>query len=764
MEFCGGGSLQDIYHVTGPLSESQIAYICREMLQGLDYLHAQKKIHRDIKGANILLNDQGEVKLADFGISAQITATLARRMSFIGTPYWMAPEVAAVEIKGGYNELCDIWSVGITAIELAELQPPMFDVHPLRVLFLMSKSGYQPPKLKDKSKWSSNFYNFVKAMLVRNPKKRPSAAKMLSHPFLTQQCLNQEQTLDLLDKFKNPEKHKSCVSTEDDEMEVAPPASLRRIQSINKHNRAERTNSDISFGQIYTQRPMKTGSPHVTLRATESTGSFNSPPRDQDQDQDSDSDDYDDVDIPTMQPSCLIMPEDETPPPLPPKPKARTSSEESMAGEEDRLRKPSSLCAPTPLIRTSSGTHVRPTPHPRASRHSDPPTLPVHNYTSPADSLPPELPPKDFRRRKPKELPECPSPVLKKPPVFFKKIFHGCPLKINCSTTWENSMSKEQHLILGAEEGIYTLNLNGSEATMELLYPGKCTWVYTISNVLMSVSGKSSQLHSHSLKELYEQARKDQRMVPLSTHRLLSRKCPITSKIPDTKGCKTCTVGGSLQQGYVFLCCALDSSVVLLQWYEPMHKFMLIRHFEFPLPSPLRVFEMVVLPQQEYPMVCIGVSRGSNPNVPVTVEYINLNSNTSWFFNSGMEKPSPDFIQVNQLDSSSLLVLMERSVQIVNLEGELKSNRHAPQETTFAHDVESIVYFEDTLLAVWRHGWQRRTKSFTEVLEELTDHRKIHRILKSDKMVVLETRQVEDQLGLSNLYLLEIAENYVLLP
>ncbi|KAM4743187.1 LOW QUALITY PROTEIN: mitogen-activated protein kinase kinase kinase kinase 5 [Anableps anableps] len=762
MEFCGGGSLQDIYHVTGPLSEPQIAYICREMLQGLDYLHAQKKIHRDIKGANILLNDQGEVKLADFGISAQITATLARRMSFIGTPYWMAPEVAAVEIKGGYNELCDIWSVGITAIELAELQPPMFDVHPLRVLFLMSKSGYQPPKLKDKSKWSSNFYNFVKAMLVRNPKKRPSAAKMLSHPFLTQQCLNRELTLDLLDKFKNPEKHKSCVSTEDDEMEVAPPASLRRIQSINKHNRAERTNSDISFEQIYTQRPMKTGSPNVTLRPSSgSTGSINSPLRDQD----SDSDDYDDVDIPTMQPSCLIMPEDETPPPLPPKPKARTSSEESMASEDDRSRKHSSLCPPTPLplIRTSSGTHVRPTPHPRASRHSDPPTIPVQIHNIPADPIPPELPPKDFRRRKPmsKDLPECPSPVLKKPPVYFKKIFHGCPLKINCSTTWENPTSKEQHLILGAEEGIYTLNLNGSEATMELLYPGKCTWVYTINNVLMSC--KSSQLHSHSLKELYEQARKDQRMVPLPTHRLLSRKCPVTSKIPDTKGCKTCAAGGNPQRGNVFLCCALDSSVVLLQWYEPMHKFMLIKHFDFPLPNPLRVFEMVVLPQQEYPMVCISVSRGSNPNVPVTIEYINLNSNTSWFFNSGMEKPCPDVVQVIQLDNNSLLVLMERSVQVVNLEGEVKTKpRHQPLETTFSHG-ESIVYFEDTLLAM-RHGWQRRTKSFTEVLEDVADHRKIYRIVKSDRMVVLETRQVEDQLGLSNLYLLEIAENYVLLP
>lgn len=764
MEFCGGGSLQDVYHVTGPLTEPQIAYICREMLQGLDYLHAQKKIHRDIKGANILLNDQGEVKLADFGISAQITATLARRMSFIGTPYWMAPEVAAVEIKGGYNELCDIWSVGITAIELAELQPPLFDVHPLRVLFLMSKSGYQPPKLKDKSKWSSMFYNFVKAMLVRNPKKRPSASKMLSHMFLTQQCLNQELILDLLEKLRHPEKLKTCMVTEDDEMEVAVPGSLKRIQSINKHNRAERTNSDISLEQIYTRRPVKKESPNTTLRpSVGSTGSSKSPVRDQDTDSD---DDYDDVDIPTMTATRLIMPPDDTPPPLPPKPKARTSSEESMTGEDDRARKPSSLYAPSPLIRTSSGTQVRPALQPRTSRHSDPTSFPVQRIDNQADLLPPELPPKGIRRRQPpsKDPAECVSPVMKKPPVYFKKIFHGCPLKLNCSTTWENPATKDQHLILGAEEGIYTLNLSSSEATMELLYPGKCTWVYTINNVLMSVSGKSSQLHSHSLKELYEQARKDQRMVSLPTHRLLPRKCAVTSKIPDTKGCKTCAVAGSMQRGCVFLCCGLESSVVLLQWYEPMHKFMLIKHFDFPLPNPLRVFEMVSVPQQEYPLVCIGVSRGSSPNLPVNVEYINLNSNTSWFTNTGLERPCPDVVQVNQLDSSSLLVLLEKSVHIVGLEGELKSSRSMTHETTFSHDVESIVYFEETLLAVWRHGWQRRGQGFSEVLEETTDHRKIYRLVQSDRMVVLETRQTDDQSGLSNLYVLEIAESYVMLP
>lgn len=171
MEYCGGGSLQDIYHskpfkttipndqltkllsVTGPLTEQQIAYMCRETLFGLSYLHSMGKMHRDIKGANILLTEAGDVKLADFGVSAQITATINKRKSFIGTPYWMAPEVAAVERKGGYNQLCDIWAIGITAIELAELQPPMFDLHPMRALFLMSKSGFKPPTLKDKEKW-----------------------------------------------------------------------------------------------------------------------------------------------------------------------------------------------------------------------------------------------------------------------------------------------------------------------------------------------------------------------------------------------------------------------------------------------------------------------------------------------------------------------------------------------------------------------------------------------------------------------------------
>ncbi|XP_054649908.1 mitogen-activated protein kinase kinase kinase kinase 5-like isoform X3 [Dunckerocampus dactyliophorus] len=770
MEFCGGGSLQDVYSVTGPLSEPQIAYICREMLQGLDYLHAQRKIHRDIKGANILLNDQGEVKLADFGISAQITATLACRMSFIGTPYWMAPEVAAVEIKGGYNELCDIWSVGITAIELAELQPPMFDVHPLRVLFLMSKSGYQPPKLKDKSKWSPTFYNFVKAMLVKNPKKRPSASKLLSHIFLAQQCLTRELTQDLLEKCRHPEKVKFFPATEDDDTEVPVSGSLKRIQSINKHSRAEGKHSHTTLEQIYSQRPVRKQTADTTLTSSGGSHSISTHPvRDEDTDSD---DDYDDVDV-------VTMPAVQTPPPLPPKPKVRSSSEEIVWVEDERGCKAPSLCVPSPLIRTSSGTHVRPALHPRVMRHTEPVSMLLNKQL--LELLPPELPPKG--RRRPQKPPtkepaaaERVSPLVK-PLIYFKKIFHGCPLKIKCSTTWEHPDTKDQHLILGAEEGIYTLNLNSSEATMELLYPGKCTWVYSGHNVLMSVSGKSSQLHSHSLKELYEQARRDQRMVVLPTHRLLPRKCVVTCKIPDTKGCRTCSVGttkyytqvifrlsgGVALKAENFLCCALESSVMLLQWYEPMSKFMLIKHFDFPLANPLRVFEMVLDPQQEYPLVCIGVTWGSSPGLPATLEYINLNSNTSWFTHADVaEKHCPNVVQVNQLDSSSLLVLLERSVHIVDLRGALKSNWQ--NETTFPHDIESVVYFEDTLLAVWRHGWVRTRRGVARMLEETTDRKKIYRLVQSDRMVVMETHLTEDQSGLSNLYLLEIAENYVMLP
>lgn len=180
MEYCGGGSVADLLHVTEEsLEERQIAYICGEALKGLAYLHSIYKVHRDIKGGNILLTEQGEVKLGDFGVAAQLTRTLSKRNTSIGTPHWMAPEV----IQGSsYDGKVDVWSLGVSAIEMAEGLPPRYNVHPLRVLFMILREP--APMLEDKEKWSLIFHDFVAKCLTKETRLRPSATDMLKHKFI----------------------------------------------------------------------------------------------------------------------------------------------------------------------------------------------------------------------------------------------------------------------------------------------------------------------------------------------------------------------------------------------------------------------------------------------------------------------------------------------------------------------------------------------------------------------------------------------------
>ncbi|XP_030956875.1 serine/threonine-protein kinase dst1-like [Quercus lobata] len=180
MEYCGGGSVVDLMNVTEePLEENQIAYICREALKGLAYLHSISKVHRDIKGGNILLTEQGDVKLGDFGVAAQLTRTMSKRNTFIGTPHWMAPEVIQ---ESRYNEKVDVWALGVTAIEMAEGLPPRSAVHPMRVLFMISREP--APMLEDKEKWSLVFHDFVAKCLTKEPRLRPTASEMLKHKFI----------------------------------------------------------------------------------------------------------------------------------------------------------------------------------------------------------------------------------------------------------------------------------------------------------------------------------------------------------------------------------------------------------------------------------------------------------------------------------------------------------------------------------------------------------------------------------------------------
>jgi len=163
------------------LNEEQIAVVMKMSLQGLEYLHHHKKIHRDIKSGNILLNHEGDCKLADFGVSAELTTTMAKRKTVIGTPYWMAPEVLQ---STEYNGKADIWSLAITAIELAVGEPPHSNVHPMRAIFMIPTS--EPPTLPNPEKWSKEFNDFLKVCLVKEPDKRPSAATLLkTHPFIT---------------------------------------------------------------------------------------------------------------------------------------------------------------------------------------------------------------------------------------------------------------------------------------------------------------------------------------------------------------------------------------------------------------------------------------------------------------------------------------------------------------------------------------------------------------------------------------------------
>ena len=167
----GNSSCSQILSKFGAFSIEVIQSYISQTLEGLNYLHDNNIMHRDIKGANILLTETADVKLADFGVSAQITQTLGKRKSFIGTPYWMAPEVAAVERKGGYNHLCDIWAVGVSAMELAELHPPLWDLRPvLQALFRLPRDP--APRLAQPKKWSVDFVEWLAGCLQKEPERR----------------------------------------------------------------------------------------------------------------------------------------------------------------------------------------------------------------------------------------------------------------------------------------------------------------------------------------------------------------------------------------------------------------------------------------------------------------------------------------------------------------------------------------------------------------------------------------------------------------
>ncbi|XP_061157124.1 TRAF2 and NCK interacting kinase a isoform X10 [Syngnathus typhle] len=240
MEFCGAGSVTDLIKNTkgNSLKEEWTAYICREILRGLTHLHQHKVIHRDIKGQNVLLTENAEVKLVDFGVSAQLDRTVGRRNTFIGTPYWMAPEVIACDENpdATYDFKSDLWSLGITAIEMAEGAPPLCDMHPMRALFLIPRNP--APRLKSK-KWSKKFQLFIESCLVKSHGQRPSTEQLLKHPFIRDLPNERQIRIQLKDHIDRTKKKRgerdeteyeySGSEEEDEERDTGEPSSIINI-------------------------------------------------------------------------------------------------------------------------------------------------------------------------------------------------------------------------------------------------------------------------------------------------------------------------------------------------------------------------------------------------------------------------------------------------------------------------------------------------------------------------------------------------------
>ncbi|XP_050315103.1 LOW QUALITY PROTEIN: mitogen-activated protein kinase kinase kinase kinase 5 [Anthonomus grandis grandis] len=839
MEYCGGGSLQDIYHITGPLTEIQIAYMCRETLLGLSYLHNMGKMHRDIKGANILLTEGGDVKLADFGVSAQITATINKRKSFIGTPYWMAPEVAAVERKGGYNQLCDIWAIGITAIELAELQPPMFDLHPMRALFLMSKSGFKPPTLKDKEKWSPTFHNFVKVALTKNPKKRPNAEKLLQHAFF-QSDMSRRLAIELLQKVNNPSHMFADVEPDEDGAVPNVPQriasrltsrpkpqnaqfvdvnsideannTLQRLEETKEtsegerpwnladimnnvssvHHCAEHQNKKWGIGAAFdslnrenevSERKALTGSQilkmslrsllqyideELMMRGTFEYGGH--PDYEQlatlpVQDQDAKCDVHQ-VSSPLDDCGALNG-----------SPRRHSSVDEifglvsslNINGQRQRSLSDSS--------RGGGGTANGPE---STKLHEE---TPNHESTrSPPDLVAcPPVPPRKHRRRH--TPPRPPSNGLPPTPkvhmgACFSKVFNGCPLRIHCTVSWTHPETNDQHILIGAEEGIYNLNMNElHETCIDQLYNRRTVWMYVIKDVLMTLSGsKTPQLYRHDLLALQsKQSHRFSLHMNRIPEKLVPRKFALTTRVPDTRGTQKCCVARNSYNGYKYLCGATSSGIYLMQWYDPLNKFMLLKYVEAVLPNPLNVFEMIITPELEYPMVCVSIKQMYQPS-RFKLDLINLNSVpiilptcttadlprwcggylkkapfwASWFHSDelqemdGTETMVPrrenlNIVNVTQLDKDVILVCYDNVVRMVTPNGKIKVSKKQVSELRFDFKIESILCLPDSVLAFHKHGVQGRSLKNGEITQEITDTSRTYKLLGSDKVVMLES-------------------------
>ncbi|CAF0922059.1 unnamed protein product [Adineta ricciae] len=800
MELCAGGSMQDIYHgaendyfacfyipkfcfslVYGPLGELQIAYILRETLKGLDYLHKNGKMHRDVKGANILLTDDGNVKLADFGVAASITATICKRKSFIGTPYWMAPEVAAVERKGGYNHLCDIWAVGITAIEFAELQPPMFDLHPMRALFLMSKSGFKPPTLKDKMKWTLTFQNFIKYALTKNPKKRPSAEKLLEHPFF-QANLTASIARDLLDRLHNGATSNQIADEDDDDknnLHVPRKITSNKDKSTksSSSSRAILTNinqpplirSSILNDSIQSQTNGTVSSKTDTNSSVDinETGLLDSfldelsrrghvPPSSRNKDNGNsehiqrlkslglaDEDiqrlmsklplsAFDDLALNEIKHIVDVMRDADVE-------ENEVEEEEGTADNTNTIKR-----SPFQITFPSKSSKTKKKEQQNAYENID-----TNNNTLKLKSDDGTLKSKQEKSTGSSTLSNgIPSVPRVHMGAGFMKIFNECPLEIHASYCWINNETRDQIVLIAAEEGVYSLNLNElHDATLELLYPRRTTWLFVKDNILWSISGKSNTLYRHDLHLLFHnkstarlslQLNKIQ--FPQKFEKLMPKKLVTSVKVNNTRGCIRCCVGRNQFNGFIYLAGMSTNEVFLMQYYDPLRKFMHLKTVSMSIPAEPPIFEMIFLPENQYAIVCIGVSKSKSPTNAYRFASVNFETEKMENYHDVQILSDVSHIIQHEKDADTILICHGNDVNIVNAQGKPRTSKRTPAELHFDCEVRSLVCLQDSVLAFHEHGMQGRSLKDNEVTQEINDQTRSFRVIGSDRLIVLQSR------------------------
>lgn len=307
----------------------------------------------------------------------------------------------------------------------------------------------------------------------------------------------------------------------------------------------------------------------------------------------------------------------------------------------------------------------------------------------------------------------------------LSKIFNGCPLKINCATSWIHPETNDQHILFGCDQGLYYLNLKLlHEEEMVRLLQRKVSWMHITENTLITLTGnKNPQLYSHELLGLIQQKNTIKRI----PEQFIPKRFSITRSIPDTKGCRKCSYVKNNFTGEIFLAAATDRHIILLQWVESMKRFMIAKQVDIQIAES-DPFRLIVHQSndQPYPSALIGVQQGVQPS-HFPLQIIDLNK--SGPFDTTTEHPSLPIKIVNQLENDTILIGFSKYVKIISKSGRLKPARKLRSEISFDFDIEAAVCLPDSVLGFHKHGLQGRSYKDEAITQELNDPNKTFKLL-----------------------------------